>query len=841
MGPEDGSSRPLAYSEAVGDDLGSGGARLEKIIPPIGGVEASMDRIFGTDEIEPVINGARYKLSHRASVIGILGDEAPPVSSRGEQFYNTDRWTARFLVSRACKWAADNPGCVPTRSIVARWVSETNAEPTPEREIVIAETPDVLPFHTALALTGGGYHEALHTYYSARRDLNLTEVADLILPRWAKVKDWAALEKALLDWSNIIEDIRIERLGCTRFEAIYFKMCDLQDFILDQEESADTKAQQLGKKAPNEMGVIARTFRDLGLGYDTDKQRRAYERYTAAHPEAVALVKTGPLHPLLQEAINLTEEDDLGSLRIALDVLVKLAELGKQTNSDQQAQKGQTGDGKQNCPSCGAAAPNIIVRPKSNGQGGQTPGKGIATCTQCGFQQEVNVTAKPSSDQKGKGQPGPKFLGFGSESLQGLKSHPGAGQGKPGQGSSKGSGGSANIAESQQGSDQQEASGASDQKGPGSESNPDSSETRGQGAGGHHYNTDPVNHDWSALIAAALQQANQPLDLLDNSKALQQALSESIARENDTLRQGEAVWRPYDTNLDQALLVPPSHKGKSFDLISADIIIESVREETAYLRSRLRTVIRSMEQVRRVHGVKRGRILSSRYMVDSKTSLLAGQLPSRAYTIKGEKLDMSMAAAVVLDESVSMNPHLTTATRIMVAIVEPLDEMGFPTLALGIRNGMRGNRPHNVTGSYHRFEGVVYDVFKRWGERFRACRWRFANTRATGGTPLSDGIQYALKALSDRNEAHRFMFVVTDGAPNHEHRPVIRRQIRLAREAGITIIGVGIGEGTQQVVSLFDDYVWTSNFSQFPHLLLQKINEHVDIRAGKRGVRVQPH
>lgn len=829
-----------------------------------------MDKIFGTEEVVPIINGAQYKQSHKGSVIGILGEDAPPVSSRGERFYNVDRWTARLLVAELCKWAGENPGCMPTRAIVASWVAAVNRENVPSREIVIAETPDVLPLRTALALTGGGYHEALHTYYSCRRNLNLDEICTLVLPRWAQVKDWSKLTYAALDWWNIVEDIRIERRGCERFEGIYYKMCDLQDLILTQEEKSDKKS----NTKLTEMSVIVRGFRDYGLNYSTDQQRAAVETYTKASPEAMALIKSGPLRPLLNEAMALSVTDDLGSLRVALDVLIKLAELGKQSESDQQAKNGQSGDGQRGCPKCGAAANHLIVRPKADGNGGQVPGKGIVTCTQCAFQQEVDMVPKPAGGKgQSKGQPGPKMEGFGQ--TPGNKSEEGQTPGDKGAGKSaskegKGSGGKGKEEDKKDQTDPSEGSGQGEKEKPSEETGDRESEDQdgqrsgkaeGQGAGkdgqttdsklfdeknsstgagGHHYDESLVSNDWSKLAEEILAQGNKAASKLDNNTALEQAIDKAQEKENTNLKKSEAVWRPYATTNDKAVLVPASKNGRATDTDNADKIIASVREETAYLRSRLRVIIRSMEQVRRVHGVKKGRYLSSRYMVDSKTTILGGHIPTRAYTIKGTQIDMTMAAAVVIDESGSMGGHLKTATRIMTAIVEPIESLGFPTLALGIRDGSGDTTPEGRPAqAYHRYDGVTYDIFKLWGESFRSVRWRFANTRATGGTPLSDGIQYALKALSARNEAHRFMFVVTDGAPNGGHTPVIRRQIRLAREAGIIIIGVGIGSGTEEVMRLFDDAVWTDNFKSFPQKLLQKINEYVDIRASKRGVRVK--
>ena len=45
------------------------------------------------------------------------------------------------------------------------------------------------------------------------------------------------------------------------------------------------------------------------------------------------------------------------------------------------------------------------------------------------------------------------------------------------------------------------------------------------------------------------------------------------------------------------------------------------------------------------------------------------------------------------------------------------------------------------------------------------------------------------------------IIVLTDGAPNC--RGVVHRQIRLAKEAGVTIVGVGISSGCYQVTHQF--------------------------------------
>ena len=174
----------------------------------------------------------------------------------------------------------------------------------------------------------------------------------------------------------------------------------------------------------------------------------------------------------------------------------------------------------------------------------------------------------------------------------------------------------------------------------------------------------------------------------------------------------------------------------------------------------------------------------------------------------------------------------------MLAITEPLDSLGCATMALGFRDGRGSDYPdadHADEGDYHRFNGVHIDVFKAFGERFSTVKWRFANTRATGGTPMSDGMQYGLDSLNNRKEGHRILFVITDGCPNYGHEEVMARQTRLAKEAGIHVIGVGLGRGAEYVKHVFPDHVWAASLSDIPRLLVKKLNKIMDFRASKRG------
>lgn len=964
-----------------------------------------------TRDLNPVVKGSIYRATHKASVIGILGGDAPKVVSKGRRFYNRDRWTLRFLVDVMCEWAKKNPGCVPSHADVTEWVRIVNAKVVSanEKEIVIANTPDVLPLRVAMALVGGAYHEALHTKYSCRRNLQPYEIIDIVVGRWARVKDWSVYVKALLEWSNIVEDIRIERRGREEYEGINVKMHDLQDFILFQEEKSQENRRAHGGR-PGALSVIMGAFRDYGLGYNTDRQQNALARYVRDNPLAVELVLEGPLAPLLDEAINLKREDDTGSLRVAMDVIATLAELSNRDKEDEQNNKeNQPGDGKTQCPNCGAPGNKLKVRPKSNGKGSRVKGKGIVTCTVCNWQDEIDVQTKKDEDPKPKAETEnkdtPDFEGFDdldpadkpkeskdpadkpkesedpkgkpskndpadeeggeedekdapgqastedpkededgeggdeeanagpkdedtdkgagsggadddsgeeSESPEDVKGSKGEssqaegsaddeetdqegsggagednesdeggddeGEGAEGQGGGKeesdgegsASGGGSDEDDGEEGQDGDEGlgdglddSGLTDEDGGeededggggdegGGNRSPDASDdseeidedATGEGAGGHKNTNKPVENDWSDLANDAMEQAEagDDLGLQDAGSALEEAINSHLDKE-DEVQAGEAPWRPFDVSKDKVTVVPPSLKGIDKDKEDADLIIKSVKLETAYLRSRMRTMVRSIEMTGTARGVLKGRALSSRYLVDTVSTLRAGERPRRAFDHRGEAVDMTMACAVVLDQSGSMTGLRKDATRIMVAITEPLDALNCPTLAIGFRDGddaKFGYRGYHNTaeddGQYHRNHGVNYDIFKGFNEKFRTVRWRFANTRADGGTPMSDGVQFALNALSYRKEAHRFLFVVTDGYPNYGHPPVMNYQIRLAKEAGIFVIGVGIGKEAEYVKTTFPLSVWSERVAEFPKLLLAKMNELVDMQATKRG------
>lgn len=283
-----------------------------------------------------LLPGSKWRRTHQNSVNAILGGPESPlyrkVWSIGNRFVNKDHWPLRKFAFQLCEWAKINPGKVPDEYAIRAWVSSANHRSNRDEPCIeVMSTPDEVSRPLALALVGGDYHEAAHTKYSRRTPLQYEEVAGPVKELWGKMPyspaeglgGWAKLVPALLSWSNLIEDIYIERRLCREMPGTRESLPHLQDLILKMEAPVREKG--------DDLSVISSGFRDLGLGYDTVEQGlalRAYQKNT----KAWAFLH-GPLAPLLKRAIELAEPGmnpgALGSLWLSMEVLIEVAKVSR--------------------------------------------------------------------------------------------------------------------------------------------------------------------------------------------------------------------------------------------------------------------------------------------------------------------------------------------------------------------------------------------------------------------------------------------------------------------------------------------------------------------------------
>ena len=321
------------------------------------------------------------------------------------------------------------------------------------------------------------------------------------------------------------------------------------------------------------------------------------------------------------------------------------------------------------------------------------------------------------------------------------------------------------------------------------------------------------------------------------------ALTDAVEQEVDAaspLANGENRYQP-DRNNDTVETLGHSPR----DVSSINRVLKGIAKESGQVKVGLARMIRAMEQTNVFHGTKDGR-LSSRQYARTWAELKGGKVPTRPYKKRSNQMDVSIACAVVVDQSSSMSGLKNQTIKGMCALADALSAVGAALQVSGYRyggnyygNNNEGILDHNrPSGRAHRHHGITIDVFQNYGERFSTVKGRYAHLRACGGTPTADGMQFALEGLSVRAEAYRIMFVLTDGCPDGGHQPVINHQIRLAKEAGIHIVGVGLGRGTGGVVHSYPDSVVASNMSQLPQVLLGKLRSILKPEANRRGKRI---
>ena len=319
----------------------------------------------------------------------------------------------------------------------------------------------------------------------------------------------------------------------------------------------------------------------------------------------------------------------------------------------------------------------------------------------------------------------------------------------------------------------------------------------GDSAGGDGPDLDKEEEFHSSLNSDLSRDLNS---LLDNNEALASVVNQH--RDTDCA-EDEKVWRPFNPDLDR--IVRP--RG---DKRIASSYRNQVKPLTAAIRAEFRARFLQARKPLVRHGVRRGKDLSERRLVESFVEIRSGIRPSRPDYRIDKKPDVSLALAVVGDESGSMGGKpCQYAAMAMMSIAEAFDSLGSPVMCCGVRNGDHCymDREEKVSLDrtlYHRYRGVRVDLFKDWDETFQKNHDRFASYTATGNTPLSDGIQFAMQELGQRPEKFRVILVLTDGMPNCPK--VVRRQVRLAREAGVFVVGIGIDGAGSSVKALFPEY-----------------------------------
>lgn len=643
--------------------------------------------------------------------------------SKGKTFFMEGHFPFRSVLRSLCAFSELSISAVPLDSDFDSWAAELNDAGRRTRpSITIAQAGDWITPRTFFALMGGANHEAFHRLYSFQGSVSGEILSRSISPHYERGVPYHHFSNLLSNLQNVLEDTRIERLGCAEFPGVRSRMEELADFILDQEFDLRKKEEMEGASPAR---IALALFRELGLGYQTSKVEEALDHYRKVRPEVWSLFREGgALHPLLEESIP-------------------------KVNSPQDREEEK---------SRGGASLSLALR-------------------------VLNVLYGMSEDSS---DPPSGSSEKGSETSDPEVSEGDSGSFEPREG------------------------------------------TANEGNSG-------------SFEAVAVEILDAQSDgITDYASAL-----ESAVRSRGP--ESPEILSPYTTSFDEVQVVPLSG---DLATIRTNLfaLVRETKRETLFLRSRLRGLFQALEGGGVRHGVPAGSALSERYLVDSFVSVRQREEPNLAFRVEDARMDTSISAYIVLDESGSMSNKREATVRILYTLAESLDALSAKFAIVGFRDLDRksANFPSGTEeeidelfGKHLRVLPVVHDVYKGFEDRFRAVAGRILNPRATGGTPMSDGIELGLQSLSPRTERFRFLFVVTDGVPDSNHVPVIQDQILRAQRAGISIIGVGMGKDSFYVTDLFPDHVFSLELKDIPSLLVLKLTGKVrEMRSSKRGSRV---
>jgi|TARA_R110000824_G_scaffold373638_1_gene564020 Mg-chelatase subunit ChlD len=840
--------------------------------------------------IATTFRGSRYRKMWQAAADGVYPQEHIPVTSAGARFFNQDHWTARAFVVAMCD--SLKRGDIPTGSFpeshwIGVWTMKANDRSIWRPSIVVSATAEELTRRDRDAIAGGCYHEKGHTAYSCRRQLNDNEMETLLEEVWDLVPNWAPYAGTILQWGNLIEDIRIERLLQKDYAGTGARLAPLQDFVLEMEIAGKAAAEHRGLPVNEDLRVVTGAFRDLGLGYDTPLQNKVLGEYKTASPEAWKLVTEGDLKPFLDAAIALGDVnrpgDDLKHLSLAMKVIATL--LAK---SDAPLEDKPEGEGSEPpaCEQCGAGVSKL----RSRAVKGQ-PDKIAIVCTECGHKiiidkpekgegggdcegggiaiEDPNDDGTEEDNEGGGNSPqGPVIRadeeeeedstpdtgsdegedeGEGNDTKDG---DDGTGEeagdeeadGEDTEGDTPGQSPSDKEGEETEGSDEGDGEGDSDGDSDGDDDGETGDDTSNEaqdeggkdgGAGAGEEQAPMTPEEIAAAIVDALEDGDDS-GIKTHNEALDELTADANEKETGSVQAGEQMWGPYFPDLDEVRQATEGNR------TTASALRNKARKSGGALKTMLRRKFLADRSTRRFHGVKRGKGLSERRLVDSAVEMAANVTPTRPDFADIDKRDCSLAAAIIVDQSGSMSRRRETAAIAMLALADGLDGVGAPVLCAGFRDiwHSQGNVDlapiEGTRRNFHRTSAIGIDVFKGWEEPLRNCLVRFPSVQATGGTPMADGVQYGLQALSERTERHRILFVLTDGEPDHQHIGVMRRQIRLAREAGIEVVGIGIDDGCYGVMRTFEKGVAVSNIKELPKAILTILDEIVFPSRAKR-------
>jgi nitric oxide reductase activation protein len=187
--------------------------------------------------------------------------------------------------------------------------------------------------------------------------------------------------------------------------------------------------------------------------------------------------------------------------------------------------------------------------------------------------------------------------------------------------------------------------------------------------------------------------------------------------------------------------------------------------------------------------------------VKTALSLRQDKEPVRPFTkkVKSEKEDIT--AVIILDESSSMKDLLPQTIKLALLMSKLVESLNGKSMISGYNLQLT-----SFFGAGH-FK-IEQRIYKGFQDPASKAVENLACLKAEGGTPMADGVEFALNCLKGCPDKHQFIINITDGLPSHPLERLDDVQDK-CNEQGVHLLAVGLGPECEYIKETFDHHVWS--------------------------------
>jgi len=235
-------------------------------------------------------------------------------------------------------------------------------------------------------------------------------------------------------------------------------------------------------------------------------------------------------------------------------------------------------------------------------------------------------------------------------------------------------------------------------------------------------------------------------------------------------------------------------------------LVSSVNRATNALRHRLQSLVESSREEEESNSCSGCNI----------DDFLVDRIPLGETAVFTQEIDIDAvdtAVLVLLDRSGSMRSGIETARRAALAIgmaLEQIQDLVVSVAAFPAHSGHTGVIPLTL-----------------FGESPKRTAGRYAVLNASGGTPMSEAIWWALDQLVQRHESRKMLFVVTDGRPDNPK--TADHAIAAGRSLGVELYGIGVGK--TDVTERFDQSAEIETVDQLASMMFKLLQKSLSKSA----------